>query len=271
MNDSEPNRTDRDEARSSGSSGESLSDYTTKQQAIIVAHLEDPDASDATIADRVGSARSYPWHVYERAGDLIESLRAELEAGTSIEELVRRELSIEEIEAIASEGLLDSLDIDVADILAPVAGDFGGHDRSVGGDPRRATSAGPDGRLGSDAPDRLVARRGDGPEDDRRGSSGSRDPWSDAGVALESDGWIGTPEGDVRGSGSAVASGERGEVPVDRIRVLLDRIRFSRRVLERQADADGDGTTPGVNAQLSVLVEVQRELEAVLQSVTDDG
>lgn len=79
---------------------ELLGDLRTKQQAIVIAHLANPDEGKSKIADRGAAANSYPRQVYERAEDIISRLNGEIESGTSVREAVLAELDADDIKKL---------------------------------------------------------------------------------------------------------------------------------------------------------------------------
>ena len=89
-----------------------LRDLTPRQQALVVAHLANPDAPWRDLAAAVGTAASYPEQVVETRADLVTRLRARAER-TSLERLVAERVPRPDCETIRAEGYLSGFDIDM--------------------------------------------------------------------------------------------------------------------------------------------------------------
>jgi len=90
---------------------ESLSELTAKQQAIVVAQLADPDASDRRIANQVGCAESYPRQVTQRAGHILDRLRADRDAGRALTAILADELTAGDCRTLRERELLKAVSV----------------------------------------------------------------------------------------------------------------------------------------------------------------
>ena len=107
-----------DDGTGTGSSGESLAALTAKQQAIVIARLAEPDASEAQVAQMVGCASSYPGQVEERAGHVINRLQTECEAGRELTAVIADELTASDIETLHEQGLVVDLPVQMPAVEA---------------------------------------------------------------------------------------------------------------------------------------------------------
>lgn len=274
---------------------ETLDDLTAKQQAVVIHHLADPDASLGEIADRVGCSQTYPSHVYERAGDIIDRLQVKLDDDSSLDELLTESLADETISSLHEDGFLDGLEVDVEDTdgsqdedtetapAEPV------QDGPTTGSVANTMSASPYETVAeeptpvdeaeTDAAD--VATKDDGEESGPPTADADVEPENEADSAAppETDGQTGQPaddEGSPRvptGASSGVvvsrnenadaaAHGDTAMVPKTDIKAVADRVRFLRRVAEREA-----GTEEEVDGRLRTQLAVTKELEAELEQL----
>jgi len=90
---------------------ETLDDLEPKQQAIIIAHIVDSDASLSALAKIVGTANSYPSQVVERASHVLERIRNKQDDHDDVTTTIRTELSDAAIVTLREQGLIDDVDV----------------------------------------------------------------------------------------------------------------------------------------------------------------
>jgi hypothetical protein len=96
---------------------EILGDLTPRQQAIVIAHLANPDESTSQIARRAGNtSNSYPGQVYNRAEAIIDRLQRSIDDGETVGAAILAEMTAEDVSNLyaESERLLHD-DVDHAD------------------------------------------------------------------------------------------------------------------------------------------------------------
>lgn len=289
------------EATSDDKNGEreTLDDLTAKQKAVVVHHVNDPEASDGEIAERVGCARSYPYHVYKRTDDVIERLEAKLEAGYSLEDILVDELEPESLEHLDEEGYLDGLDVDVErgretdddsdrdPEEPPTVSSRRRTDSPTTGVDARVMSASPTDALFSDTSTQEIEEAAvessviettgaeTGPADPARTdaesvsqesavdesprrSERSEDPEEQASSSAERITTEGRREGE--------ASTRREDVvPKSDLEAVTARIRFLRRVFEREVEVAAGEPNERAQIQLALTQEVESELESLLR------
>lgn len=121
---------------------ESITDLTAKQQAIIIARLADPDATEARIADMVGCADSYPGQVYDRAEHVIDNIEAECETDDDLPRVLASELSASDIRTLHERGLLAGIPVSLPTAEMD-------QDEAAEADAQTGESADQDGQWGS--------------------------------------------------------------------------------------------------------------------------
>lgn len=259
---------------------QSLGDLTPKQQAVVIHHVADPDASDGEIAKRADCSRSYPYHVYDYAADVIERLKKSYNAGTSLEELIGEELEPEAITELRQGGYLD----DFHPVFAEGKETDSGEEIRPGEDPTtdNTSDSVADGPVTNSNARFLTASPTDellidmGNQSTKSGSTEEQstdnsdsstnqssryppisevksDPSTQASMTAE------IPE---RQSIATTRGSELDMVPKRDLETVIDRVRFLRRVFEREVE-----TTPEVDRahiQLAITKEIELELNHLL-------
>lgn len=95
-----------------------LRDLTALQQAIILAHLVDPERDFEALATQFGTANSYPEQVLAARQSLVSRLKSRLNGEYTVSRLVAERIPLSDIEEIMAEGYLDGLDISVSEAVA---------------------------------------------------------------------------------------------------------------------------------------------------------
>lgn len=98
-------------------SEETLSDLTPKQQAIVIAHLVHPDESTLEIANRVGSAKSYPPQVYDRAEDIIDRLSDKIDGGNGVIPTILADLTPDDVETLSKHAHMENIGVDLMEAI----------------------------------------------------------------------------------------------------------------------------------------------------------
>jgi hypothetical protein len=96
---------------------ETLSDGTTKQQAVIIARLAHPEDSDARIAERIGTAQSYPSQIYDRFDDVIARLDTKIKNGSDLKTTVVNDLNRDDLGAINEQNLLSDTGVNIDNLI----------------------------------------------------------------------------------------------------------------------------------------------------------
>lgn len=111
------NTGDRTRNMTSNKQPETLSDGTTKQQAVIIARLAHPEDSDARIAERISTAQSYPSQIYDRFDDVIARLDTKIKNGSDLKTTVVNDLNRDDLGAINDQSLLSDTEVNIDDLI----------------------------------------------------------------------------------------------------------------------------------------------------------
>lgn len=259
----------------SGDNSESLSELTNKQQAIVIARLADPDASQSELADRAGTSATYPNTVLDRASGLIDQLSERLSAGELLDEIVQENLSREDIERLAQEDLLGK-EFFAGDLESVIA-EPGDRSADVTDGPVNDANA----RVLSASPPEFAELKAGQQENQSENAaskpkSPARNGDSSPATTFESTETAPTEEKeDSNGSGvedespaepstaASPAIPDSEVVPKKDVEAIRDRIRFVRRVAEREVGEE-DQPKPRARTQLALAREVEDELDRVL-------
>lgn len=95
-----------------------LRDLTALQQAIILAHLADPERDPESVATQFGTANSYPEQVLAARDPLISRLRNRLTGEYTVSRLIAERIPVSDLEEIMAEGYLDECDISVSEAVS---------------------------------------------------------------------------------------------------------------------------------------------------------
>lgn len=249
-----------------GSEGdvEALGDLTPKQQAVVIAHLDDPGASIRELADRAGCSTAYPSKVLDTAGPTVRRLTDRLESGESLEGVLRRDLTESERERLARDDLLGERFFDEV-----------GANGAASSDVQDDTAT--DGPVNSPAASIMSATPEDGaPTYEPGETEASGDGGASPGSADREE--SSNPEGETPGerrpsepgieavTAPAEGSGNPADaeaVPRTDVEALRERVRLLRRIAEREYDADPDDRRAGI--QLALASEFERELNGLLE------
>lgn len=247
-------RSEEHESESSSTDDEpTLSGLTPKQQAIVIARVLLPDASDRETAERIGCANSYPSQVYEQAEPIIDRLEHHRESETDVRETICNELSAAAITELVQRGLAENLPIDFAAIVAEeeepteeaATPDWGSpvdHPKTLRASPTHSAAHteeedDADSMTTSQKPQRSDVQ--EQPED-----AGGPDPTTSPTEVTHED----SPQ----------------EIPRSEIRELQAKVTFFRQTVSRIAETDGDA-----ELVVSFARQIEQQFEAILRSETE--
>jgi len=259
--------------------GRSFRDLTCKQQAIIAAHLDDPDASNTKIADRVGSSVPYISQVYERAETILPSMKTELDEGHSLAEVVEQRIENPDdqiFEKLRDIGVFDDEEDSKGDSTpsnkstpdasindAPItrsayvmsASPSGSQpDFDTPAPPTHHDDSVPEADSSREPTELSTSTTGDVPEQPH--------PGNDEQLVTEE------TESDSSEDGIHPPNG-REVVSTEAVQQIKDRIRFFRRVYERESNTD-NVPSDKVKSQLALIREVEHELERLLNDTPSE-
>lgn len=231
-----------------------LRDLTALQQALVLAHLDSPDSDRATLATRVGTARSYPAEVIDTRSELVARLRSRLDA-TSLERLVADRVPAADLEDIREQGYLDAFDIDLATA----------HERK-----RRRTD--PTGPVPGYPTDEGPSPGTTTPADEREDTSPAEQERQDSAVPGEWRSRTGTPtaggqtqsdsSGDGDEAGGNQTGGERETVSRPEVEAVREQVAFDLAVVEQEMELS-DPTPQQVRTK-AYLQQILERLDHIL-------
>ena len=234
-----------------------LRDLTPLQEAVLAAHLANPDRDPTALATQVGTARSYPAQVLEDRPDLVARLRSRLER-TTVERLVAERIPEEDLAKIRDEGYLEAFDIDLAAVREQKR-----RHRDLAGR-SGAPGAGVDDRTTgvSDAPEEG-AGAGDSPD---RPSGGGTDPVStsggaDRGVDTGATGGVDTGQEPTDVRSTTTGADDVETVPRAEVKAVREQVAFDLAVVEQEMElADPTPQQVRTKAYLEQIIERLDEL-----------
>lgn len=276
-----------EQAKTEDTDGTSLSSLTAKQQAIIMATVANPDERNADIADRIGVAGSYPSQVFDKHGDVHDRLEQKVNSGMSVEDAVLDELTPSNIKELHRKDLLGKIGLNFGDRVqdGEIVEDEELWDRPVT-EQRKAMSADPFEETSEDltaeeemdeaevwgvgspseAETSTTAAELDEPAATTEAHStvsndvAEQEPEPEQVVEEEPE----EPEPEIEETVEADTEptvSDADMVPRGEVEALLEHVKFTRRVAQREAESNGDQT---MKRQLALAEELERSIQDIL-------
>jgi hypothetical protein len=258
-----------------------LDELTPKQQAVVLARLDAPDASYSELAEQAGCSAAYPSSVLDQKSELVEALSARLEDGESLRDIVTEELSAAAIDQLADDALLgpDFFEEELAASLEDHGNEDELSDGPANDSTSRVMSASPDDfSIETDQPDYPETSSDENGEKPESGNSSTNSPVDSAPSTVES-AEESTNESATSTETTGLQSSNQNEEQVQtdtvseedssagisrtEIERIQDRISFFRRIAEAEVAEQENGSTRA-RTQLVLARELETELEQVL-------
>lgn len=242
----------------------SLAELTPKQQAVVLARLDEPEASYSQLAERAGCSVAYPSSVLEQYEGLVETISSRLESGETIREIAEAELPADDLQRLREDDLLGREFFDEEHDLSGTDGETGITDGPVTGQAAHIMSASPaDGATaeietantesadsGEDQPDAIESESVDSTAD----ATSAESTATGSDVTEEESASAQSPDTQPR-------KDHEETVPAAEVEQIQDRISFISRVAEQELESNENERA---RTQLALAREVETQLEQVL-------
>lgn len=230
--------TDQTPNMTSNTQPETLTDGTAKQQAVIISHLTHPDNSDARIAERIGTAQSYPSQIYDRFDDVLARLDTKIKNGTELTTTIVDDLDRADLDELKEQDLLRDTDADINTLIEAYEHRHGNRDDTGNADQTFD--------FGVSEYDSMEASPYD---DNGQPNADDTTPGTDGHDNTDTDTTADTSDGD------------QSPIPRDAVETLRKRVVFERRLGERVEARHGND---GQAFRIAFAELIEEELDAIL-------
>ena len=281
----------------SGTDSKRLEDFTPKQQDILITRLAKPEAPNTALAEYADCSIPYVGQVLTNAETVIESYSNRLEAGESLSELLRSELADETVDRLLEDGLLEELGVDIeidnqqspsdesaespdSDLAAtsgyakimsaspteePIAeSENQNYSGGVNRTGETAESSTETAETAQETATDMEEMEHDVPSTEAESEADTEDePIAVRNEEFSPDSRLGGVDGQKMANQDG--SPEQ-DIPLAEIETLLEKVRFMRRILEREAETDSGVQSGRQQSQLAVINEIESRIENIIDN-----